>query len=82
MSEQELMRFQVGRLLSEVARPHRCDETIPLEVRADLWQLGFPCDEAISRKEVIARMWARNRTLQVDLQPTWGGPRPMPPAAA
>jgi hypothetical protein len=82
MSEQELMLIQVGQVLSRVARPHRCDETIPVEVQANLWQLGLPCDEATSREDLIARLWARKRTLQVNLGSTWGGPGPTPPAAA
>jgi hypothetical protein len=82
MSEQELMLLQVGHVLSRVARPHRLDETLPVEVQANLWQLGFPCDEATPREEVIARLWARKRTLQINLQSAWGDPGPTPPAAA
>ena len=82
MSDQELMLYQVGQVLSKVARPYRCDETIPVEVQANLWQLGFPCDEATPREELIARLWARKRTLQVNVEPAWGGPGPTPPAAA
>jgi hypothetical protein len=82
MSEQELMLIQVGQVLSRVARPHRCDETIPIDVQAHLWQLGLPCDEATSREDVIARLWARKRTLQVNHVPTWNSPGPTPPAAA
>jgi len=82
MSEAELMLLQVGQVLSKVARPHRCDEAIPVEVQAKLWQLGVPCDEAPPRAELIARLWARKRTLRVNFQSALGGPRPMPPAAA
>lgn len=82
MSEQELMLIQVGQVLSRVARPHRCDEAIPVDVQARLWQLGLGCDEATSREDLIARLWARKRTLQVNFQPTWRGPGPTTPAAA
>jgi hypothetical protein len=82
MSEQELMLLQVGQVLSKIARPHRCDEAIPVEVQANLWQLGVPCDEATPREELIARLWARKRALQVNFQSAWGGRRPTPPAAA
>ncbi|HUZ86063.1 MAG TPA: hypothetical protein VNF26_03850 [Candidatus Baltobacterales bacterium] len=82
MSEQELMLIQVGQVISRVARPHRCDEAIPVEVQANLRQLGLPCDEATSREDLIVRLWARKRTLQVTLESTWGGPGATPPAAA
>jgi hypothetical protein len=36
MSEQELMLLQGGQVLSQVARPHRCGETIPVEGQANL----------------------------------------------
>lgn len=82
MSEQELMLAQVGNVLSQVARPHSCDQTIPVDIQARLWQLGFPCDELTPREKVIAQLWARKRTLQVNLQSLWGGSGPTPPAAA
>lgn len=82
MSEQELMLIQVRQVLSRVARPHRCDEAIPVDVQARLWQLGLDCDEATPREDLVARLWARKRTLQVNFSPTWGGPGPTTPAAA
>ncbi|HEY1420275.1 MAG TPA: hypothetical protein VGG90_06145 [Candidatus Dormibacteraeota bacterium] len=82
MSEQELMLAQVGQVLSQVARPYRCDETIPADVQASLSQLGLQCDERTPREEVIAHLWARKRTLQVNLECLWGGPGPTSPAAA
>jgi len=82
MSEHELMLVQVGEVLSKVARPHRCEEVLPVDVRAALWQLGFPCGELTSREEVIARLWAKKRSLLSTLQPGWGGPGVTPPAAA
>jgi len=82
VSEQHLMLLQVGQVLSKVARPHRCDEGIPVEVQANIWQLGFPCDEETPRAELITRLWALKRTLQANFQFAWGGPKPTPPAAA
>lgn len=82
MSEHELMLVQVGEVLSQVARPHRCDDVLPVDVRAALWQLGFPCSELTSREEIISRLWAKKRTLLSTMQPGWGGPGVTPPAAA
>jgi len=67
MSEHERMLVQLGEMLSKIARP--C-------------QLGFPCNELTSREELIARLWARKRTLQTAIQPEWGGPGVTPPTAA
>jgi hypothetical protein len=82
MSEHELMLVQVGEVLSKVARPYRCDDVLPGDVRAALWQLGFPCNELTSREEVIVRLWAKKRSLLSTMQPGWGGPGVTPPAAA
>ncbi len=82
MSEHELMLVQVGEVLSKVARPYRCDDVLPVDVRAALWQLGFPCNELTSREEVIVRLWAKKRSLLSTMQPGWGGPGVTPPAAA
>jgi hypothetical protein len=82
MSEHEMMLVQVGEVLSRVARPHRCGDVLPVDVRAALWQLGFPCHELTSREEVIARLWAKKRSLLSTMQPGWGGPGVTPPAAA
>src|SRR5439155_1739235 len=73
---------QRGDALSKVARPHRCDDQLPAEVRMSLWQLGFPCSELTSREELIARLWARKRRVLTAMQPEWGGPPVTPPAAA
>ena len=81
MSDQELMLVQLGDLLSKIARPHRCDDAIPVDVRAALWQLGLPCSEGTSREEVIVKLWAKKRSLQT-MPPGWGGPGITPPAAA
>ena len=82
MSEHELMLVQVGEVLSRIARPHRYHDALPVDVRAALWQLGFPCNELTSREEVIARLWAKKRSLLSSMQPGWGGPGETPPAAA
>jgi len=82
MSEHELMLVQVGEVLSKVARPHRCDDGLPVDVRTALWQLGFPCNELTSREEVIVRLWAKKRSLLSTMQPGWGGPGVTPPTAA
>jgi hypothetical protein len=82
MSEHELMLVQVGDVLAKVARPFRCDDVLPVDVRAALWQLGFPCDELTPREEIITRLWAKKRTLLSAMQPGWGGPTVTPPAAA
>jgi hypothetical protein len=82
MSEQERMLRQLGRILSQIARPYACDEALPEEVRTSLWQLGFPCSELTPREEIVARLWARKRRLLTMLQPGWGGPQLTPPPAA
>jgi hypothetical protein len=82
MSEHELMLVQVGEVLSRVARPHRCDDVLPVDVRTALWQLGFPCDELTPRADIVARLWAKKRSLLSAMQPGWGGPGVTPPAAA
>lgn len=82
MSEHELLLVQLGDVLSKVARPHRCDDELPADVRQSLWQLGFPCSELTSREELIASLWARKRSVLTAMQPGWGGPQVTPPAAA
>jgi len=82
MSERERMLVQLGDALSKIARPHRADDELPLEVRANLCQLGFPCSELTTREELIARLWARKRSLLTAMQPEWGGPGMTPPSAA
>ena len=77
-----MMLVQVGEVLSKVARPYRCEDVLPVDVRTALWQLGFPCGELTSREEVIARLWAKKRSLLSTMQPGWGGPGVTPPAAA
>ncbi len=82
MSEHETTLAQLGEVLSRIARPHRADDELPLEVRANLCQLGFPCGELTTREELIARLWARKRSLLTAVQPEWGGPGITPPSAA
>ena len=68
------MLVQLGNVLSRVARPHRCDDGLPDDVQATLWDLGLPCSEQTSREELVARLWARKRSLLLTIQPHWGGP--------
>lgn len=82
MGDHEVLLVQLGDLLSKVARPYRCDDAIPVDVRAALWQLGLPCNELTSREEVIARLWAKKRSVLTAMTPGWGGPGITPPAAA
>jgi hypothetical protein len=82
MSEHERMLIRVGKLLDQLARPHRCEEALPIDVQATLWQLGFPCNELTTREELIPRLWARKRSLMSAGGPGWGGPGLTPPSAA
>ena len=82
MSEREVMLFQLGRALARVARPHRCDEALPVELQANLWRLGVPCDAQTPRDEVVSLLWARKRNLSLAFQPRWDGPGETPPNAA
>lgn len=82
MSEHERMLVQVGNLLSKVARPYLWDDALPEEVQTALWELGLACSEQTSRGELIARLWARKRSLMLAIQPEWGGPGFTPPSAA
>jgi hypothetical protein len=82
MSEQELMLVQLGQVLDQVARPHRCEDVLPVEIQATLWRLGVPCDELTPRNEVVSLLWARKRNLSLAVQPTWDGPGATPPNAA
>ena len=69
MSEHELLLFQLGDVLAKVARPYRCDAEIPVDVRAQLWQLGLPCTELTPRQELAARLWAKKRSLLTAMRP-------------
>jgi hypothetical protein len=82
MSEQERMLVRVGKVLEQVARPHPCDAVLPAEVLSSLWQLGFPCTEVTRREELIPRLWARKRTLQLAVGTQWNEPWLTPPSAA
>ena len=82
MSDHELLLFQVGDVLAKVARPHLCEDELPGDVRATLWQLGLPCNELTSREELVASLWAKKRSLLTAMRPEWGGPGVTPPAAA
>lgn len=83
MSEHERLLYRLGKILDQVARPHGCDEAVPGDVHGSLWQLGVTCDERTTREELIARLWARKRSLMTVMQPGWGGgPGMTPPTAA
>lgn len=82
MSEQERLLAQLGELLSKIARPYRADDDLPSDVRSRLSQMGFACSELTTREELIARLWARKRSLLTAMSPEWGGPRLTPPTAA
>jgi hypothetical protein len=82
MSDHDEALYRVGQMLAQIARPYRVDESLPIGVRTNLWQLGFACNEMTPREELIARLWARKRSLQIMVQPLWGGPGATPPSAA
>ncbi len=82
MGERERLLRRLGELLDVVARPHGCNEAVPVEVRAALWQLGVPCSELTPREELVEMLWARKRNLLSAFQPGWGGPGFTPPTAA
>jgi hypothetical protein len=82
MSGQELMLVQLGKALDRVARPHRCDEGLPVELQANLRRLGVPCDAQTRRQELVSLLWARKRNLSLAFQPRWDGPGTTPPNAA
>lgn len=82
MSEQEIMLIQLKDALRKVARPYAWDQALPVDVQASLWRLGVPCDEATPREELVAQLWARQRSLQMAVHSPWGGPGSTPPSAA
>jgi hypothetical protein len=82
MGEHERMLIRLGKMLDQIARPYGCEEMLPADVRAGLWQLGFPCSEVTTREELIPRLWARKRSLLTGTGPDWGGPQFTPPSAA
>ena len=76
------MLARLSELLAQIARPYKCDEVIPVDVQANLWQLGLACEATTPREDLIARLWARKRSLQAILFPVWDGPGALPPSAA
>lgn len=76
------MLIRLGQMLDAITRPHRCDEALPVDVRATLWQLGVPCNDRTPREELVARLWERKRSLLTAINPGWGGPGITPPSAA
>jgi hypothetical protein len=82
MSERELMLVHLGQALDRVARPHRCDEALPVELQANLLRLGLPFDAQTPRKQLVSLLWARKRNLSLAFQPRWDGPGTTPLSAA
>ena len=82
MSEHERTLVQLGEMLSKIARPYRADDELPVDVRSVLCQLGFPCNELTTREELIARLWARKRSLLMAVPPDLGCLGATPPTAA
>jgi hypothetical protein len=82
MGEHARMVIRLGKVLEQLARPYGCEEALPAEIRAALWQLGFPCSEMTPREELIPRLWARKRSLLAGIGSEWGGPGLTPPSAA
>ena len=82
MSTRELTLVDIGQALARVARPHRCDEALPVEVQVKLLRLGVPFDARTPRKELVSLLWARKRNLSLAFQPRWDGPGATPPNAA
>ncbi len=82
MSDREWTLIRLGQQLSRLARPHPCDETLPDDVREALWQLGVPCNARTAREELVARLWARKRSLLAAAKAGWSGPGITPPSAA
>ena len=69
------MLVEIGRPVGRVARPHRCGEALPVEVQANLWRLGVPCDAQTPREELVSLLWARKRNLSLAFQPRWDAAR-------
>ena len=82
MSEHERLLAQLGEMLAKIARPYRADDELPVDLRSRLSQMGFACTELTTREELIARLWARKRSLLTGMPPEWGGPGLTPPSAA
>lgn len=82
MSERELLLLHLSQALDGVARPHPCDEALPVELQTNLLRLGVPFDGRTPRKELVSLLWARKRNLSLAFQPTWDGPGTPPPSAA
>lgn len=81
MTQLERTMTRLGNALSQLARPHGCDEALPDEVQATLMQLGLRCDERTPRTELIAELWTRKRLLNAAFQQDVKD-RGWPPSAA
>jgi hypothetical protein len=69
MSEQERMLVKLGEVLAPIARPHRFDEVIAVEVQSNLWQIGdaLGCTNPRGHLQAtMARRQGANRTLRAD----------------
>ncbi len=81
MTQRERTIARLGAALSQLARPHGCDDPLPADVQATLRQLGLRCDELTPRTELIAELWSRKRILSAAFQPGLTH-RGWPPSAA
>ena len=81
MTQQELTLAALGVALSQLARPHGCDESLSPRVLAALRQLGISYDEPATRQALIAEVWARKRNLAPGFQAS-GAQYDGPPSAA
>ena len=63
MTQQEHTLATLGVALSQLARPHGCEETLSPRVLGTLKQLGVDCDGLTPRQDLIAELWARKRHL-------------------
>jgi hypothetical protein len=81
MTHEERTLAQLGSALSQLARPHGFDETLPPDVLATLHGLGLTCHEQSPRAALIAELWARKRTLSMAFQHASANHHWPPPAA-
>ena len=83
MGEREVMLMRLSQLLRRIARPYPVDQTLPADLQATLLRLGLACDGATPRKELVAQLWDRKRTLwTAHRSPHRSGPDATPPSAA
>jgi hypothetical protein len=70
---------RVDRILAELARPVIDEDAMPPATRESHLHLGICVGGEASRKDLIARVWARKRTLlrQMAAVDNWGPPQPV-----